>query len=1274
MIFPLYFVFIYASTQAYASNFEKCIYEQEGEITRHFYVDEYDLPIRIEVSSRTSHQLVSHILRILLNEVVGYPHVYLFNHDEAAGDATRTLQKISSCYAPNNCSAVDVYGPEIMINVEVWLVPGFNLEGWVGTGQVDVLGPLGPVGRSGWYIPSYIVKYFWESNNTVIDHWRAFTLPEVVKHFELTDDELNELMAGKRYCFHKECGEDGIYRPKKCQQDGVQCATLLADFPDSNIELLKNEITNLGLLVNIAWIGEQLKAVVEKRTTARKYTLFFRRMPMALSSIETFSHVSFPNCEDSDYTSCEFEINQLEKIVWSKIKTNAPHAYHVLKALSFDQTAYMKLLERYMIGRSRGFSIQYIACEWMRQNIYVWDKWIPDDNRNKAKLYIGGIFPITGVYYKQSGIITAAEMAAKAVNDNETLLANYNLTILVQDGHCAADEVMKSFINYVTNATYHTMVGILGPACSDTVEPIAGVAKHFNTIILSYSAEGALFSNREKYPYFFRTIPENNQFRYVYLKLFQKLRYTRVAALTEDGQKYPEYLSYLQDAMQNNGMTFLVNRKFPRDRETGDMTPYLQDLKSKGAKIIIGDFFDYAARAVMCAAYKLGMTAANGYVWFLPRWFNQDWYDIDNFQSDTPEDYEKVDCTTKEMVAAINGHMSLSYKYFGDADQRMQEGHTVGDWLKEYDKISKHEGRERSHYGGYAYDAVWVYALALDILFKENNSHVATLHTAKTSRRLVEILNETSFEGVSGPIHFMGSSRLSDVIITQWVNHSIRDIGVYHPTSPNDGILLLNESEIRWQTDDGRKPEDGSESYSNCSVEGLRRILNVTCEIAVVVANIIGLVFFAVMVMAGIIFYKRRYEKRMKITEARMKELGLMANSGPFALDEWEMPRDHIVINRKLGEGAFGTVYGGEALIKDKGWIAVAVKTLKNGAKPEEKLDFLSEAEVMKQFDHVNIVKLVGVCTMGEPVYTVMEFMLYGDLKTYLLSRRSIAAQKDRMNNDEVSDKRLTNMALDIARGLSYLADKKFIHRDLACRNCLVNISRSVKIADFGMCRAMYDSDYYRYNKKGMLPVRWMAPESLIDGLFTPPSDVWSYGVVLYEIITFASVPYQGLSNSQVLEHIKDFNTLPIPKGSKPELTVLLQKCWSRTPQDRPQAVEIVEILAQNPELISPCLDVPTSSVEIIDTGTLELPMQDRTRGHSLSAVWQSRRNMASLDLTDTELDSHQISMNSHENLILKHGFKFNKKTLHESFRRIKKELNKDKKETSDFFPQITYL
>ncbi|KAH8018674.1 hypothetical protein HPB51_010395 [Rhipicephalus microplus] len=317
-----------------------------------------------------------------------------------------------------------------------------------------------------------------------------------------------------------------------------------------------------------------------------------------------------------------------------------------------------------------------------------------------------------------------------------------------------------------------------------------------------------------------------------------------------------------------------------------------------------------------------------------------------------------------------------------------------------------------------------------------------------------------------------------------------------------------------------------------------------------------------------------------------MRELGLLTSNHLPSLDGWEMPRDHIVINRKLGEGAFGTVFGGEALVTDQCWQAVAVKTLKVGAIIEEKLDFLSEAEMMKRFDHKNIVRLLGVCTTGEPVYTVMEFMLYGDLKTYLLARRHLVKESERHKSEEVSDRCLTAMALDVARGLSYLADLKYVHRDLACRNCLVNAGRTVKIGDFGMCRPMYDSDYYRFNKRGMLPVRWMAPESLNDGIFTTMSDVWSYGVLLYEIITFASFPYQGLSNNQVLEE------------------ALLLRCWARSPSLRPTACEIVEILANDTKLISPCLDLPPASVQVEGTDSLELTaIGDRGRLHSISSL-----------------------------------------------------------------------
>lgn len=189
--------------------------------------------------------------------------------------------------------------------------------------------------------------------------------------------------------------------------------------------------------------------------------------------------------------------------------------------------------------------------------------------------------------------------------------------------------------------------------------------------------------------------------------------------------------------------------------------------------------------------------------------------------------------------------------------------------------------------------------------------------------------------------------------------------------------------------------------------------------------------------------------------------------------------------------------------------IPCAIKTVNENATDKERLSFLNEASVMKQFDTHHVVRLLGVVSRGQPTLVIMELMSNGDLKGYLRSHRPEYENGTDPPPQPPTLRRILQMAIEIADGMAYLAAKKFVHRDLAARNCMVADDLTVKIGDFGMTRDIYETDYYRKGTKGLLPVRWMSPESLKDGVFTSSSDVFSYGVVLWEMATLASQPYQ---------------------------------------------------------------------------------------------------------------------------------------------------------------------
>ncbi|KAM8735812.1 high affinity nerve growth factor receptor [Acanthopagrus schlegelii] len=265
--------------------------------------------------------------------------------------------------------------------------------------------------------------------------------------------------------------------------------------------------------------------------------------------------------------------------------------------------------------------------------------------------------------------------------------------------------------------------------------------------------------------------------------------------------------------------------------------------------------------------------------------------------------------------------------------------------------------------------------------------------------------------------------------------------------------------------------------------------------------------------------------------------------------------RQDIVLKWELGEGAFGKVYLAECanLSPDSDKMLVAIKTLKD-ANESTRQDFQREAELLTMLQHQHIVRFYGVCTDGEPLAMVFEYMRHGDLNRFLRAHGPDARILEETKMPPLGQLTLPQMlhiAAQIASGMVYLASLHFVHRDLATRNCLVGEGLVVKIGDFGMSRDIYSTDYYRVGGRTMLPIRWMPPESIMYRKFTTESDIWSFGVVLWEIFTYGKQPWYQLSNSEAIECITQGRELERPRTCPKEVYLLMQGCWQREPQQR---------------------------------------------------------------------------------------------------------------------------
>ncbi|KAM7365894.1 hypothetical protein PAMP_015375 [Pampus punctatissimus] len=315
------------------------------------------------------------------------------------------------------------------------------------------------------------------------------------------------------------------------------------------------------------------------------------------------------------------------------------------------------------------------------------------------------------------------------------------------------------------------------------------------------------------------------------------------------------------------------------------------------------------------------------------------------------------------------------------------------------------------------------------------------------------------------------------------------------------------------------------------------------------------------------ISFQRQQEPEATLLQADMGEgvVRLLEGISDRLLDSLKevlVQRNQLTVGKELGKGEFGSVYEGVFTPVEGVDIKVAVKTMRVGICSQEDLhEFLSEAEIMKNFDHDNVVRLLGVTLEREqdsplPVpLVILPYIKHGDLRRFLIATRYGDIPMF------VPHQSLLRFMIDIAAGMDYLSSQGFLHRDLAARNCMLGDDLRVCVADFGLSKKIYSSNYYRQKVAIRVPIKWMAMESLSESVYTTKSDVWSFGVTMWEIVSRGRTPYPGVHNHELLDLLLSGHRLKPPEDCDQKLYEVMQSCWDKEPTQRPGFKELGETL-----------------------------------------------------------------------------------------------------------------
>uniref|UniRef100_A0A8C5WIJ4 Tyrosine-protein kinase Mer n=1 Tax=Leptobrachium leishanense TaxID=445787 RepID=A0A8C5WIJ4_9ANUR len=375
-----------------------------------------------------------------------------------------------------------------------------------------------------------------------------------------------------------------------------------------------------------------------------------------------------------------------------------------------------------------------------------------------------------------------------------------------------------------------------------------------------------------------------------------------------------------------------------------------------------------------------------------------------------------------------------------------------------------------------------------------------------------------------------------------------------------------------------------------------------------------------------VVNYKAKRSYNRKAIEVTLSTLGINQDLQE-KLEDVMIERSLLRLGKVLGEGEFGSVMEGELSYPDETSHKVAVKTMKlDNFSHREIEEFLSEAACMKDFNHPNVINLLGVCLEVGPrripkPMVILPFMKYGDLHSFLLSSRIGSGPQ------HVPLQTLLKFMVDIATGMEYLSSRNFLHRDLAARNCMLRDDMTVCVADFGLSKKIYSGDYYRQGRISKMPVKWIAVESLADRIYTVKSDVWAFGVTMWEIATRGMTPYPGVQNHEIYDYLLLGHRLKQPTDCLDELYELMYLCWRADPVDRPTFI----ILKHQLELILKGLPPAMDKEDIIYINT-SLPEDSAylTQDPEISEVDETLDPCYVLPISTSKSDTTTVTVEVH--------------------------------------------